>query len=92
MHIEIKESRLNNAHVGSGREIRHLSYTLKNSSEENVGKSKQSNDSKGAQANNRSLASFEDGLYVQAVMEAIRVSSREKSWSKVNVADEAKET
>ena len=77
---------------GASLLFRHLSYTLKNSTEENVGKSKQSYDSKDAQANIRSLASFEDGLYVQAVMEAIRVSSREKSWSKVNVADDAKET
>ena len=33
------------------------------------------------------FASFEDGLYVQAVMEAVRVSSKDKTWTKVNVVD-----
>jgi len=76
---------------GASLLFRHLSNTLKNSSENIIGENKQFGDSDENQEHSNSLASFEDGLYVQAVMEAIRLSSREKSWSKVNVVDEAKE-
>lgn len=76
---------------GASLLFRHLSNTLKNPSENNIGPNGQSGDSDKNEENSNSLASFEDGLYVQAVMEAIRLSSREKSWAKVNVVDEAKE-
>ena len=64
---------------------------LKNQSENNIWQNEQPSDSDKNQERSNSLASFEDGLYVHAVMEAIRRSSREKTWSKVNVVDETKE-
>ncbi|KAJ8959501.1 hypothetical protein NQ318_022198 [Aromia moschata] len=36
----------------------------------------------------RSAANFEDGLYVQAVLDAIRQSSRTRQWAKVSVMTE----
>lgn len=37
----------------------------------------------------RAAATFEDGLYVQAVLDAIRASSESRSWMKVNVMSES---
>lgn len=37
----------------------------------------------------RAAATFEDGLYVQAVLDAIRTSSESRSWVKVNVMAES---
>ncbi|XP_055593566.1 glucose-fructose oxidoreductase domain-containing protein 1-like [Uranotaenia lowii] len=37
----------------------------------------------------RSAATFEDGLYVQTVLDAIRKSSEERCWCKVNVCTES---
>lgn len=37
----------------------------------------------------RAAATFEDGLYVQAVLDAIRLSSDTRSWVKVNVMTES---
>lgn len=37
----------------------------------------------------QSAATFEDGLYVQAVLDAIRQSSDNKSWIKVNIMSES---
>lgn len=37
----------------------------------------------------QSAATFEDGLYVQAVLDAIRQSSESKSWIKVNIMSES---
>ena len=76
---------------GASLLFRHLSNTLKNQSENNIWQNEQPSDSDKNQERSNSLASFEDGLYVHAVMEAIRRSSREKTWSKVNVVDETKE-
>ncbi|XP_062506762.1 glucose-fructose oxidoreductase domain-containing protein 2-like [Corticium candelabrum] len=36
------------------------------------------------------MASFEDGMYVQAVVDAVRESSRQKKWTKVIVADQTR--
>lgn len=36
-----------------------------------------------------SAATFEDGLYVQAVLDAVRQSSENKSWVKVNIMSES---
>lgn len=37
----------------------------------------------------QSAATFEDGLYVQAVLDAVRQSSENKSWIKVNIMSES---
>lgn len=37
----------------------------------------------------QSAATFEDGLYVQAVLDAVRQSSETKSWIKVNIMSES---
>lgn len=37
----------------------------------------------------QSAATFEDGLYVQAVLDAIRQSSDSKNWIKVNIMSES---
>lgn len=37
----------------------------------------------------QSAATFEDGLYVQAVLDAVRQSSENKSWVKVNIMSES---
>ncbi|XP_055637488.1 glucose-fructose oxidoreductase domain-containing protein 1 [Toxorhynchites rutilus septentrionalis] len=37
----------------------------------------------------QAAATFEDGLYVQAVLDAIRKSSEERCWAKVNVSSES---
>lgn len=37
-------------------------------------------------------ASFEDGLYVQAVLSAIRQSSQTRQWVKVNIMTEQPDT
>lgn len=37
----------------------------------------------------QSAATFEDGLYVQAVLDAVRQSSESKSWIKVNIMSES---
>lgn len=40
----------------------------------------------------QAAATFEDGLYVQAVLDAIRKSSDERAWQRVTVANEAPNT
>ena len=37
------------------------------------------------------MVSFEDGLYIQGVIDAVRESNRQKQWVKVKVADQTKE-
>lgn len=39
-----------------------------------------------------SAATFEDGLYVQAVLSAIRESSQTRQWVKVNIMTEQPDT
>ena len=76
---------------GASLMFRHLSSSIKTASitkpEETLG----ADDPTQTPQNISSIASFDDGLYVQAVMEAIRLSSKEKSWSKVNVVDNFKD-
>ena len=76
---------------GTSLLFRHLSNTLKASSKDGIEESISADNPNDKPQNISSLASFEDGLYVQAVMEAIRQSSKEKSWSKVNVVDNFKD-
>ena len=77
---------------GASLLFRHLSNTLKSAPEKTSVVYNQSDNSEGnTKSDIISLASFEDGLYVQAVMEAIRLSSREKCWAKVNEIDNSKE-
>ena len=75
---------------GASLLFRHLSSNLRTASITNTEETEiEGNFKQNPEAS--SLASFEDGLYVQAVMEAIRQSSKEKSWSKVNVVDNFKD-
>ena len=74
--------------------FRHLSEKLKRANTEFNGNDK--NQTSNAIQNDQEkwinpLASFDDALYVQAVMEAIRISSKEKSWAKVNVLEDCLE-
>jgi len=69
---------------GASLLFRHLSSTLKTASRTNTEETEIEGNFK-QHSDVSSLASFEDGLYVQAVMEAIRQSSKEKSWSKVSI-------
>lgn len=39
----------------------------------------------------KAMTSFEDGLYIQAVLDAVRESSIDKKWVKVKVADQTRE-
>ena len=71
--------------------FRYLSNRIKTTSDIKVEEAVSSDDSNQNTHNLCSIASFEDGLYVQAVMEAIRQSSKEKSWTKVNVVDNFKD-
>jgi len=65
--------------------FRYLSNRIKTTSDIKVEEAVSSDDSNQNTHNLCSIASFEDGLYVQAVMEAIRQSSKEKSWTKVSI-------
>ena len=78
---------------GTSLLFRHLSEKLKKANAEFNGKGSQtSNEIKTDQEKRiNPLASFDDALYVQAVMEAIRHSSKEKSWAKVNVSEDSSE-
>lgn len=69
---------------GASLLFRYLSNTIKTASDIKV-EAVSSDNSNQSTHNLSSIASFEDGLYVQAVMEAIRQSSKEKSWSKVSI-------
>lgn len=70
---------------GTSLLFRHLSNTLKSTFKEPIAEDDQQNTPEdNTDKHAKSLASFEDGLYVQAVMEAIRLSSRQKSWTKVS--------
>ena len=75
---------------GASLLFRYLSNTIKTASDIKV-EAVSSDNSNQSTHNLSSIASFEDGLYVQAVMEAIRQSSKEKSWTKVNVVDNFKD-
>ena len=77
---------------GASLLFRYLSNTIKTASDIKVEEAASSDNSNQNTHNLSSIASFEDGLYVQAVMEAIRQSSKEKSWSKVNVVDNLKDS
>jgi len=70
---------------GASLLFRYLSNTIKTASDIKVEEAASSDNSNQNTHNLSSIASFEDGLYVQAVMEAIRQSSKEKSWSKVSI-------
>ena len=77
---------------GTSLLFRHLSNTLKSTFKEPIPEDdRQNTPEENIDKHAKSLASFEDGLYVQAVMEAIRLSSRQKSWTKVNVVDDFRE-
>ena len=76
---------------GTSLLFRHLSEKLKtaNSTEEISSQNERLHDESKSEEMKDLLASFDDALYVQAVMEAIRLSSKEKTWSKVNVLHES---
>ena len=75
---------------GTSLLFRHLSSTLRTSNKK-IEETKNTDNPNEKHQNISPLASFEDGLYVKAVMEAIRQSSKEKSWSKVKVVEDFKD-